>query len=272
MEGALPFVIQVINGLEPHPLAFDNTVDATISFAYSNASDNPYLRKLLDEYPIVDISSSPMNDLDKVMQISSWVNSLWDHDGDHAAEQEDALYILEQVKKGERFRCVEYGIVTAACLNAIGLPARLLYLKTENAESAPYAAGHAVTEVYLKDMDKWVMVDPQMDAMVFLDGTPLHAIEIQQALTEKKNVSVLTGDPNTYAEVYLNWLYPYLYYLDVYFDNRDGVRPEERLMYEGKTSLMLVPKGAKSPVVFQQVKPVDYCKYTHSVADFYRKP
>ena len=69
---------------------------------------------------------------------------------------------------------------------------------------------------------------------------------------------------------YTKWIYPYLYYFDVNFDNREGI--SDKKLIDGKRSLMLVPLGAKKPTVFQIRFPMNDFIYTHSLEDFYKKP
>jgi hypothetical protein len=66
-------------------------------------------------------------------------------------------------------------------------------------------------------------------------------------------------------------VYPYLYYLDVPFDNREGPgKVKEKQL--NSSHLMLVPEGAKQPTVFQKKWPISNMLYTHHVADFYAPP
>lgn len=54
----------------------------------------------------------------------------------------------------KRFRCVEYSIVAAGALNALGIPARTVGLRTKYVETELWSAGHVVAEAYLKDLGK----------------------------------------------------------------------------------------------------------------------
>jgi hypothetical protein len=69
----------------------------------------------------------------------------------------------------------------------------------------------------------------------------------------------------------VEWIYPYLYYFDVNFDNREGAYSNPSLV-EGKRSLMLVPVGAKNPKVFQIKYKLDHFIYTNSLEEFYSSP
>ncbi|WP_029904518.1 transglutaminase family protein [Prevotella sp. 10(H)] len=272
-EGMKPLVAIFYNGMEKNNISFDRiNKNSQFRFIYEKGENNPYLQKLRAEYPIDSIASKGATDIEKVRHIASWVHNLWKHDGYNEPKQSDALYILEQVKQGQRFRCVEYGIVTTACLNSIGLPSRTLALKTKDVETRPSGAGHVVLEVFLKDLNKWVMVDPQWDAIAYLDGVPLNAVEFQEAVTHKKDVDIKSSDKEISKEQYKSWIYPYLYYFSYKFDNRENISREDRFTIDGKTDIMLVPVGVKKPTVFQGRFPINYCIYTNSIQDFYGAP
>lgn len=59
----------------------------------------------------------------------NWVHHQWRHDGGNEPIKNDAISILEEARTGKNFRCVEYGTVVTACLNAVGLNSRVLGLK-----------------------------------------------------------------------------------------------------------------------------------------------
>jgi len=271
-KGMKPVTINLKNGLNYEKIEFDNnSKNPDLSIIYENDNENPFLKELKSKYPIDSIASTEKTDQGKVRKIASWVHNLWKHDRMNEPEKNDALYILEEVKKGKRFRCVEYGIVTTACLNSIGIKARTLSLKTKDAETRPSGAGHVVLEVFLNDLDKWIIVDPQWDIIPHVNDIPLNAIEFQAAITNHDNIGIWTTEKITMEE-YIPWIYPYLYYFSVQFDNRENISKEKRYYYNGKSDLMLVPLNAKNPTVFQNRFPIDYCFYTNSLQDFYGKP
>ncbi|MCD7900703.1 MAG: transglutaminase-like domain-containing protein [Bacteroides sp.] len=267
-----PLVFAVKNGLDMEALQFDQSGrNSELRFKYDEDINSPYLKKLRSECPIDSLAALGSTELDKARIIATWVHGLWEHDGWNEPQKSDALYILEQVKKGQRFRCVEYGVVTTACLNAIGLKSRTLALRTKDAETRPSGAGHVLMEVFINELDKWIMIDPQYDMITFSNGIPLNAVELQQAITDGHDINMVTSE-EAGKSMYISWIYPYLYYFVISFDNRENISSKERLRINDKTDLMLVPLGAKEPTVFQQKYPIDYCVYTHSLEDFYHKP
>lgn len=254
------------------PLRFERKRPATpYAFRYETGPDNAYLAQLRQQHGLDAVVQGARNDTERAQRLLHWVHQQWPHDGNNQPSRSDALSILAEVRQGKQFRCVEYGIVATACLNAYGLKSRVLGLKTKDVETTPSGAGHVLLETWLPDQQKWVLLDGQWDVMPVLRGKPLNAVEFQQAIANNyKDLEIrsLSGTPKM---AYVNWIAPYLYYLDVRFDNREGLGLE-RSKVEGKSSLMLVPVGGKEPTVFQGEKPINYCVYTRSVAAFYAKP
>jgi hypothetical protein len=231
-----------------------------------SAPGEPYLARLRRDYGLDDIVGRSAHDHGKVKAIAAWAHRLWQHHGDSTPTSPDAITILEEAREGKRFRCVEYAIVISSCLTAVGVPARFLALKTEDVETRPTGAGHCVAEAYLRDQAKWVMADGQWDVIPMLGERPLNAVEFRDALAQGSPELALDGSSGAEAEEYLRWVAPYLFYFDVPLDNRIGV-PDC-----SPTRLMLVPRGAKKPTVFQQRFPMEDMVYTHSVRAFYPVP
>lgn len=267
------YALTEVRGFDYEPIAYDATPKPpTYRFWYENGASNEYLKRLKGLYLLEKIVEGVQSDSAKALRILKWTHDQWKHNGDNEPRKKDALSILEEARnEGKQFRCVEYGIVGAAALNAIGLPARVLALKTKEVETTPYGAGHVLLEVYLKDLGRWVLMDGQWDAMPVLNGMPLNAAEFQQAIATNYEALEIRSLSGTSKAAYTRWVYPYLYYLDVKFDNREGVELKKELQ-GGKPSLMLVPQGAKEPTVFQQKRPINNVVYTRSLADFYAPP
>ncbi|OKL42098.1 transglutaminase-like domain-containing protein [Pontibacter flavimaris] len=238
---------------------------------YEQDPNNAYLQQLRTTYNLDALVAGAANDTEKALRMVNWVHQQWQHNGMNEPSNPDALTILAEVKDGKQFRCVEYGIVTTACLNAIGLPARTMGLKMKEVETIESGAGHVLLEVYLPDLRKWVMLDGQFDVMPVLNNVPLNAVEFQQAIANNYNKLEIRSLSGAGKMQYVNWVYPYLYYFDVRFDNREGVA-FERETIDGKSSLMLVPVGAKVPEVFQRKYKMGRYKYTNSLSDLYQAP
>lgn len=267
------YALTVIQGVIPSfsNLDFDSIAIPSIHLVYEQNNQNAYLNLLREKYKIDHLIKHTGSDTERALTIMHWVHEQWKHDEYNVADKKDALSILNEAKKGTNFRCVEYGIVTAACLNAIGLKARVLGLKIKDIETTVSGAGHVVTEAYLSDLKKWVMIDSQWDAMPVLNGIPLNAVEFQQAIADHYSQLEINSLSGISKRNYTSWIYPYLYYFNCPLDNREGT-DIERQTIDGKKALMLVPVGAKNPTVFQINCKLDYCIYTHSLKEFYAPP
>lgn len=204
-----------------------------------------------------------VSDYDKAVTILKWVSGLWRHNGMNKAEKEDPLYILDRViHHGERFRCVEYSIVINACLLAIGLESRVLYLKMKNADEMNSYAGHVGCECFLREMDKWIFVDGQWGAIPIKNGIPLSVYEFSTAISNNNKKLEINWINNVYgstAEKYIKWIKPYLYYFDCYYVSLEG----------SLVHVMFVPKNAKELSAFQKTKKINVDYYIHDIRMLY---
>jgi Transglutaminase-like superfamily len=256
-------------------LSFDeDTRNPAYRFFFPNPVEDTLLIRLRKNYPLESTIKSAQNEQEKVLLAMAWVRQQWEHVGNHPAQTNNANTILERVKNGERFRCVEYGIVLKSVLNALNMPARTVGLKTRDVETTRLGAGHVLSEVWLKERQKWAMVDAQFDMMPVLDGIPLNAVELQRAIIEKRPFKFI----NSKGEVsrkehdkYMRFIPHYLYYFNTVFDEKHFAW-RDKFNIDGKANLYLIPKGAKPPTVFQRSSPIDDAVYTSSLADFYARP
>ena len=244
-------------------------------FYYPDTLGNEYLRKLRKEYKLDLLVEDKTSEYDKIKAICGWTNKQWEHNGSNSPSKQDALTILKEAHEGKMFRCVEYGIVAAAALNSIGVPARPLSLKTRDVEKVMRGAGHVVAEAYSKEYDKWIFIDPQFNIVPTLNGIPLNGVEFQKEIFNKNPGLKLINDQGELskdlAAGYIKWIGKYLFYFDILFDQKT-LEGSKFKTIEGKTKITLVPLGYKEPRVFQRNNKIDYSHYTNSLNDFYRKP
>lgn len=224
------------------------------------------MMKLRTEYMLEGIVTESDNDYEKLRKIVKWAHDQWKHSGSNKPSQSDPLTILSEANIGRSFRCVEYAIVLAASVRALGMPSRILNLKSKDAETSHSNAGHVIAEVWLNQFNKWVFADAQFDAIPEIDGEPLNAIEFQTAITRsnpKLLIRTLSGIDSQY---YTNWINSYLYYFDFSIDQRFFRKNYKKIL--GK-KVMFVPKGAKKLRVFQKNNPMINYAYTSDLEIFY---
>lgn len=109
-----------------------------------------------------------------------WVTRRWKHANAHV-ESQDSVEVLERVDAGERFACVEYSIVLSQALNACGIPARRVNLRTADHHTG-VAKGHVVSEAWIDDFNRWVLLDGQNGAWWGEPGHPLGVLELHDRL------------------------------------------------------------------------------------------
>ena len=246
-----------------------------IVFFYPDENNN-YLKELNTKYQLEQKVNSAKSSTEKVVIITKWVNSLWKHDGYNQHTKTYAKSILEEVEKGNNFRCTEFSIVTSACLNAIGIPTRTVSLKTKDVETRELGAGHLVVESYIKEYEKWILADPQFNIITTnKNKIPINLFELQELITNDEQIDFISEPTLNFNSLdtkeYLRWIYPYLFYADIPFDVRYYLeRP--KIKVKDKLKLMLVPLGEKNHTKFQKTMDIDFCIYTNSIIDYYQPP
>jgi len=250
-------------------ISFSVEKQLNISIPYSNKSERKDLKNLKEYFKLDTLISNTKNDFDKIKKIQSWVHSQWEHDGDNVPEKNDAMFILQEAKKGKKFRCVEYSTVTTSCLQSLGFIVRSLWIKTKDVDVVNYGAGHVVNEIYLNDFEKWFFIDPQFDIIVLKNGIPLNAVEFQSAIANKEKIEIINPNKEITDKEYIDWISPYLFYFTTSLNN-GRISIWDRIIGT-KKQLTLVPLGHKPPKYFQRLFRIMTNLKTNSIADFYPK-
>lgn len=199
--------------------------------------EDVYLSTLREDYRLLARIAGASSDLQRTAMLSSWVNSLWEHDPGGVPQRSDPLAILWEAAEGGRFRSPEYAQVLSGALQAVAIPVRFITMHKLNIEKT--AETHVVCEAYLRDLQKWVMIDPRWNRIPLYGGKPLSTYEFQQ---------YMAADPRgiTYYQQerdirYTRWIRDYLYYLHT---NQDSRLNTESYVYK---NLMLVPTNLPVP-------------------------
>ncbi len=257
---------QYSNGPAPE---YDNKTAQKLIVYYSDSSENLFLRELTARFQLKELTKKCKTQAEIALTVCNWVSRQWNQDGGTLPKKSTAIEILEEAKAGKQFRCVEYSITIAGCLNALGIKSRTVGLKMKGMDTIQYGAGHVITEAFLSDLGKWISLDGQFDMMPVLNNIPLNAIELQQALrNEPERLQFMSISQKFSKEAYIKWINPYLYYFDIEVDNREGYDLEKRTHRKG---IMLVPIGEKCPTIFQRLYPMEYV-CTNSIQAFYKVP
>lgn len=242
-----------------HGAAFAAAEEA-YPFRWSD-QDDPYLAELRAAYAL-DAAAGAGSDLERARALTAWVHGRWHHDGGNVPARPDPLSILREAERGRSFRCVEYATVLAGALSAVGIPARVLTLMTADVETRPAAAAHAVTEAWLPDRRRWLMLDAQWGTVQVARGEPLNALQLGRVFARSAGRGGAAP-----LRPYFAWIAEYLHFLEAPLDARipvpAGADPRR---------LMLLPADARPPRVFQGKWALTDVLHTRSETAFYPDP
>ncbi len=239
---------------KPSQLEYEANAAQPVAFMRCG-QDQEYLTNLRTKYKLETLIEGCRGDLERVKILCTWVHTRWNHVGEAKNHPNDPTGLLDAALTGDNFRCVEYGVTVAGCLNAIGIPARVVGATARDVETRRFGAGHVFAEAWLSDQQKWVFVDPQTNMVGQLDGKPLNTVEFVQALAEP------------HSKLQYNFsLASCLYYLCFGLDWRYPISARKA------GDVLLAPKGAPIPTVFQRIYPSEFTMSTHNPADVYGPP
>lgn len=125
--------------------------------------------------------------MDRVRALATWTARAWRYRNERQGEQYapwDPLTILawgrDDLGHDDRLpivMCMHYAVVFVSACASVGISARPVVL----ADDANGVDGHFAAEVWLPDLQRWIYVDPNHDAIFFKDGQPMSVSEIRSA-------------------------------------------------------------------------------------------
>ncbi len=268
-------VIHLVPSNKVYQIAFsEEAFDPNLQFVHMNRTNNTESEILIQSYDLDSVADLGESEFETALYLLNWTNSRWEHSGSNRPTDSRATTILKEAQEGNKFRCVEYGIVLRSVLSTTNIPARTLGLQSRDVEITRLGAGHVATEAWSEDHQKWFFMDAQYNVVPMLDNVPLNAVEFQEAIVSGKDLKLIDVNGAVGAKrtkKYLKFVSKYLYFFDFRFDQR--YLPYEQLTKVGdKQALMLVPLGAKNPTVFQRKVEMDHLVYTNNLIDFYSEP
>ncbi len=246
---------------------FKNYLETTWEFTWNSPND-PYLKRLRADYNLDGLVNGMDTDLSKVIAVNHWTHGLWEHSSENPPQGHDPISIIKKARQGAKFSCLEYSIVASACLNSLGIRARTLNLIPRDAKRGTAGWVHVVVEVYLSDLKKWVLIDPQHDVVLYRNEIPLNAVELTESIYKARQDIRIPGKSPEVREAYLKWIKPYLYYMEIRIDNRYA---SSKPFDWSRRTILLGPKGARKPEWFNQGFGAETI-YTHSPVKFYKAP
>ncbi len=166
------------------------------TFAYQNGNqiysalktDKKYLLSLKKYAENNGLSIGKGGEFQTIKRILKWSGSQWEHNGMNAPPHGfNALDILKSaLTKGERYRCVEYSIVTSELLQSHGFVARKVNLRSKDVAYGGFGQGHVATEVWSNLWNKWLFLDPQNGVFLTYNNEVLNIYDIYKLKNQRK--------------------------------------------------------------------------------------
>lgn len=176
---------KAVNGRVGHP---------AYPFVYQDMADI-IVQALYERAGIAAMERESKNELQLISKISDWANMQWGHIQPLPYASWNAHEILDRTEKGDAFWCTYKAALFVQACNAAGLTARMLGINPK------HQSAHTVTEVYINDFRKWMLVDPWLNCYFERDGVPLSAIEFHNAINDMSGIDIVFGD-NGYGTEY----------------------------------------------------------------------
>ncbi len=162
-----------------------DNVKLQIDFSNKNFST------LKNKYELDKIAGNS-DDLSKALKILFWLCEHTYHNGAYTNHvPPNALDLLEfSFDKGENggINCKNLAYILTECLLSIGLPARTVFIYPFSYEDLD---NHVVTHVYIKSIDKWIMLDPTWCGYFSdEDGNILNLIEMRNMFANNSDIYI----------------------------------------------------------------------------------
>lgn len=208
----------------------------------------------LKKYVLSKTTIKSKNEPELFFELMKWVSNQWEHDGWHAAPDSlNSLGILKSVHSdGQKYRCVEYGVVLNDILNSFGYVARTVGLKHKDVDYGGAGMGHVATEVWSNKLQKWVFLDPQFGIYAQKENIPLAIYEIYQIkkVGDFEKIEFIEISTNKVSNDYgTGFLTNYLGYIDINQAHRNHSY-SLALKMEGERDFLTFQAFPKSKVVF----------------------
>jgi len=174
----------------PNLIAIGNTL-----FTTPEDLSSPRVATLLAAYPLAEVVQKETDEFRRARLLRNWIfNRVRIDRNKPAAGGDDALALLEKCPAGGAYHCGHYMQMQQAVLNAMGHVTRPMFAGA-GAEEGPLSGSHGMNEVWINDLQKWVLFDAEFDAHYEKSGLPLSAVEIRNEMwkDEGNEVVKVTG-------------------------------------------------------------------------------
>ncbi len=146
------------------------------------------VRQLRERAGIDEMIRTTKDELELIGKISDWANKQWGHIQPFPYASWDAHEILDKAENGDAFWCTYKAALFVQACNAAGLTGRILGINPKD------KATHTVTEVYINDFRKWMLVDPWVNCYFEREGIPLSALDFHFSIGSPEGIYLVFGE------------------------------------------------------------------------------
>jgi hypothetical protein len=143
--------------------------------------DSRVLSEFRQEEKLDEVVQEEKKDFKKALCLMQWARRQWTPGRPDPYPPIDARLILKLIRRRVTGGfCAQYNYVFVQAVQSFGLRARYVTIKN-----------HEVTEVWIKELGKWVCFDPLFSSYYTLGNDPLSILEIYRALGAGKEVRIV---------------------------------------------------------------------------------
>jgi hypothetical protein len=128
----------------------------------------------------------------------------------------------EEMKRGEPVLCGNLAEIYVALCEAVGLTARTVGLSVAVQNGLFGVDTHAGAEIWIPEMGGWIYQDPTFNCYWTLDGKPASAMQLHDAVMEKRTIEFAPHDKSTEQRLAAYYLDPRLYFRHIYYEYKPG--------------------------------------------------
>lgn len=247
--------------------------DASRRITYPYSAELEVYRALRDTFNLDSVLANVSTPYEKVMKLTDFTHGLGmklKRDFNHELNVGD---LMVEMRSGENLPHNAPAVLLTGAAQAIGLKARTVFLMTNDCQETKESAGHFISEVWMDEVGRWAMFDPEYNVVPVVGDYPLSALDLQASIVNNRPYRFMRNGSEVSSDVrvdYLKFIPHRLFYFATSYDQR--VAPDNRTRHGEFTHLMLVPSEVEIPVVFQREYPLDAYEVTHNKAWFYAAP
>ena len=162
-----------------------------------------------------------ISDWQRANRIRKWLTSVSRHRGSPGLATREPRQAYEQMRRGLPVLCGNLAQIYVALCEAAGLTARTVGMDMMVRNGNLGRDAHAGAEIWIPEMGGWVYQDPTFDCFWDVDGKPASALNLHDALLERREIRLdfETCGTETASQNYVD---PRQYFRQISYEYRPG--------------------------------------------------